>query len=115
MPRSDDEILKLRETIFSLKVLPIDTNEGLQQHLNNAGFESGRVDGSVGPITTAAVRRFQQFCATHGTGSDASVIHAGPVDGLAGRKTRAALDHYYYYFLRQPVSDEELDAFAGRA
>jgi hypothetical protein len=32
---------------------------GVQQRLNNLGFDSGPVDGIRGPLTTAAVKRFQ--------------------------------------------------------
>lgn len=52
----------------------------LQEALNNAGFKlKGRVDGSFGPDTLQALKRFQS-------------VYANPVDGIAGPGTRAALD-----------------------
>jgi hypothetical protein len=48
------------------------------------------------------VRHFQEFCHRHQDISDGSIISAGPIDGIPGPLTRAALDHYYYFFLRKP-------------
>ncbi len=50
----------------------------LQKRLDRAGFASGPVDGLYGPLTTAAVRRFQQ-------------AQGLVVDGLAGPRTFHAL------------------------
>lgn len=38
---------------------PIETIEGIQERLNNLGFDSGKVDGISGPITQGALKRFQ--------------------------------------------------------
>lgn len=50
----------------------------LQRQLNAAGFNSGKVDNKFGPITDAAVRKFQQS-------------RGLKVDGIAGPRTLAAL------------------------
>jgi N-acetylmuramoyl-L-alanine amidase len=39
---------------------PHDTISGIQARLNNLGYDSGTVDGIVGPATTAALRAFQE-------------------------------------------------------
>lgn len=39
---------------------PIDTTRGVQQRLNNLGFSCGDVDGKIGPLTRAALRKFQR-------------------------------------------------------
>ncbi len=51
---------------------------GLQHQLDREGFAPGPFDGLYGPLTTEAVRRFQQ-------------AHGLVVDGLAGPRTFAAL------------------------
>ena len=38
---------------------PIEALSGVQQRLNNLGFESGRSDGILGPVTRGALHRFQ--------------------------------------------------------
>lgn len=54
-------------------------NKGLQQDLTDLGFYSGPINGLYGPVTTAAVRRFQ--------------ARAGlPTDGIAGPQTMAAIN-----------------------
>ncbi|MGZ4264310.1 MAG: peptidoglycan-binding protein [Solirubrobacteraceae bacterium] len=50
----------------------------LQGRLATAGFSPGPVDGRYGPLTTQAVRRFQQ-------------AHHLPADGITGLHTQAAL------------------------
>lgn len=47
---------------------PIDSITGLQQRLNNLAFDSGPVDGIVGPLTRGAIRRFQSHCGLDVTG-----------------------------------------------
>jgi len=39
---------------------PLDEIEGVQARLNNIGFPCGDVDGVKGPVTTAALKRFQR-------------------------------------------------------
>ncbi|HUI55331.1 MAG TPA: peptidoglycan-binding protein [Bryobacteraceae bacterium] len=39
---------------------PLDEIEGVQARLNNIGFPCGEVDGVKGPVTTAALKRFQR-------------------------------------------------------
>lgn len=54
-------------------------NKEVQQDLTDLGFYSGPINGVYGPVTTAAVRRFQ--------------ARAGlPVDGIAGPQTMAAIN-----------------------
>jgi peptidoglycan hydrolase-like protein with peptidoglycan-binding domain len=111
MPPTDDEIRARRTRPFSLKLLPLTSVRGMQQHLNEAGFKSGKEDGIVGPITRAAITRFQQFCADFGDQGDPSIINSGPVDGIFGPITRRALDHYYFFLYESdddsPPSDDD--------
>lgn len=80
---------------LSRRLEPIDTVMGIQRRLNQAGFDSGKEDGIYGPKTTAAVKRFQQFCKDNAGGADPSIIDSGPVDGVAGPRTKAALVSFY--------------------
>lgn len=50
----------------------------LQEALNAANFQCGTPDGSFGPKTLDALKRFQS-------------VHCNPVDGVYGEKTKAAL------------------------
>ena len=50
----------------------------MQAELSQAGFVSGPADGWFGPVTEAAVKRFQQSCSL-------------PADGVAGSRTQSAL------------------------
>jgi hypothetical protein len=56
----------------------------LQHNLNRLGFDAGKVDGSLGPMTRTATARFQLACAQPG--------HNLVVDGLPGPRTWAAID-----------------------
>lgn len=38
---------------------PVESNTGVQQRLRNLGFDTGKIDGIVGPITRGAIRNFQ--------------------------------------------------------
>jgi len=57
---------------------PVERLTGVQARLNNLGFDSGKVDGLMGPITEGAVRRFQEQ-------------HRLRVDGIPGRQTQSKL------------------------
>lgn len=57
---------------------PVERTTGIQARLNNLGFHSGPVDGIRGPITTAAVKRFQ-------------AKHKLVVDGIPGPITQGKL------------------------
>jgi len=83
------------EDRWSYKVESMDTTLGIQQRLNNAGFDAGPEDDIYGPRTTAAVRRFQQFCKDNCNGSNPRIVDSGPVDGIAGPRTKNALEKYY--------------------
>ena len=41
------------------KLDPVENNKGVQQRLNNLGFDCGAVDGIIGPRTRGAIRNFQ--------------------------------------------------------
>lgn len=57
----------------------IKANKEIQQDLTDLGFYSGPINGIYGPVTTAAVKRFQ--------------ARAGlPTDGIAGPQTMAAIN-----------------------
>jgi peptidoglycan hydrolase-like protein with peptidoglycan-binding domain len=58
----------------------IDRVKGLQRQLSRLGYEPGRVDGRYGPLTTAAVARFQES-------------HELPADGVVDPATHRALEH----------------------
>ncbi|MFK7768686.1 MAG: peptidoglycan-binding protein [Mariniblastus sp.] len=50
-------------TIYDLDIgylNPIEEVSGIQQRLNNLGFESGANDGYLGPVTEDAIRRYQK-------------------------------------------------------
>ena len=57
---------------------PVNTVSGIQGRLNNLGFSAGPVDGDAGPLTEAAVKRFQ-------------TRHGLVVDGIAGPITQRTL------------------------
>jgi N-acetylmuramoyl-L-alanine amidase len=57
---------------------PVASAKGVQQRLQNLGFDCGPIDGIVGPRTRAAVRNFQ---AKFGL----------PPDGILGPQTRTLL------------------------
>jgi peptidoglycan hydrolase-like protein with peptidoglycan-binding domain len=80
---------------LSRRLASIDTTVGIQRRLNQAGFNAGKEDGIYGPKTTAAVKRFQQFARDNAGGSDPRIIDSGPVDGIAGPITKAALLSFY--------------------
>ena len=80
---------------LSRRLSPIETVNGLQRRLNQAGFNAGKEDGIYGPRTTAAVKRFQQFCRNNSGGPDPRTIDAGPIDGIAGPLTHRALLSFY--------------------
>ena len=61
---------------------PVESVRGVQARLANLGYEPGPVDGIMGPLTRAAVRRFQGD-------------HDLQVDGIAGPKTQAELERVY--------------------
>ena len=57
---------------------PVEEISGVQARLNNLGYDSGPVDGIQGPITTAAVKAFQEE-------------NNLKVDGIVGPRTRGKL------------------------
>lgn len=58
-------------TVFEVKIL--------QAHMNRLGFNSGPVDGILGPLTDGAIKRMQNFLGT-------------AADGYVGSKTRALIN-----------------------
>lgn len=61
---------------------PVGKKSGQQSRLNNLGFDSGKVDNIDGPITQAAVKRFQKKYGLW-------------VDGIVGSKTRPKLEEVH--------------------
>jgi len=61
---------------------PSDQVSGVQVRLHNLGFAPGSIDGIVGPLTNAAVRKFQQQA-------------GAKVDGIVGSETRKHLEDEY--------------------
>ncbi len=57
----------------------ITVNEELQHDLTDLGFYTGPINGEYGPMTTAAVKKFQRAASL-------------PVDGVAGPQTHAAIN-----------------------
>ena len=66
------------------------TNIEIQLALKNAGFYTGEIDGIIGPLSTRAIREFQEK-------------HNLPVDGQVGPKAWAILENYL------PDSHRELE------
>ena len=63
---------------------PIDTIEGIQDRLNNLGYDSGAVDGELGPITKAALEKFQ---------ADYGLPVTGKIDKATRNKLKAVHDN----------------------
>ena len=61
---------------------PVEYTSGIQARLNNLGYDSGAVDGILGPRSKAAVRAFQE---------DNELT----VDGIPGPRTRKKLKEVY--------------------
>lgn len=68
----------------------------LQKHLNRLGFNSGAVDGIIGPLTKGAILRMQKFLGT-------------AQDGYVGPLTRALLNNSC------PSSDSSGDDSAAKS
>jgi len=60
---------------------PVKTARDIQRALKNAGYYTGPIDGKLGPKSRKAIKEFQ---------SDNGL----KVDGVAGKKTKAALGTY---------------------
>lgn len=59
--RSGKLVFMGQETVLKFGVLdPVSRIKGIQQRLNNLGFNPGPIDGIIGPRTRQAIRRFQQ-------------------------------------------------------
>ena len=61
---------------------PIDEVSGVQGRLYNLGFRPGPHDGILGPLTEAAIKKFQQQV-------------GAKVDGIAGPETSDHLENEY--------------------
>lgn len=57
------------------------TKKQIQEALKNAGYYDGKVDGKIGPKTTAAIKQFQKDMGLK-------------ADGIAGRNTKEKLLKY---------------------
>jgi hypothetical protein len=86
-PNSPAGLLRLEDgTEYRLllrELDPLDTMTGVQARLNNLGYAAGPVDGIQGPLTTAAIRAFQE------------AYPPLDVDGIVGPKTRDKLKEVY--------------------
>ena len=71
-----DNLLQMNLVLGALH--PAETNSGVQQRLQNLGFDCGPLDGIVGPRTRAAVTAFQTKFGL-------------PADGIVGIQTRNLL------------------------
>lgn len=77
-----------KETVaFTLSIViemldPIESNKGVQQRLNNLGFDCGPVDGEFGEATEEAIRHFQFYAKIE-------------INGNADATTRAKLYEIY--------------------
>jgi N-acetylmuramoyl-L-alanine amidase len=71
-----DELVQLKLKLGALS--PVANAKGVQQRLQNLGFDCGPIDGIVGPRTRAAVRNFQTKFGL-------------PPDGILGPQTRELL------------------------
>lgn len=83
------------------KLTPIDLADdkkkfqGTQERLKALGFYDGDVDGKDGPRLKAAIKAFQRFCRVNLNSGDPAILDPGPVDGIMGERTKAALLQYY--------------------
>lgn len=75
----DEQTEPSRWTLKLGQLDPVDTPTGIQERLQNLGFDCGPVDGVIGKRTRAAVRAFQ-------------IEHELVVDGDPGPKTQAKLE-----------------------
>lgn len=86
-PSSPAGVLRLEDgTEYRLllrELDPLQSISGVQARLNNLGYQSGPVDGILGPTTEGAIRRFQE------------AYPPLDVDGIVGPKTRAKLKEVY--------------------
>lgn len=73
---------RLTWTLWLDHLDPIEELSGIQARLNNLCFESGPVDGIIGPLTRAGVRAFQQR-------------YDLAVDGIPGPNTQAKLQEVH--------------------
>lgn len=70
---------------------PIETVKGYQERLANLGHYTGEIDGLRGPLTSKAVRAFQEF---ENLREGKNVL---AVDGVMGPKTRERLQKFHGY------------------
>jgi putative peptidoglycan binding protein len=54
---SGDDLFQMTLKLGSLN--PVESNTGVQQRLQNLGFDCGPIDGIIGPRTRGAIRNFQ--------------------------------------------------------
>jgi hypothetical protein len=106
-PTTDEDAVAEIAVVFQLEIGRLDPIQesapdkrclsGVQQRLNNLGFDAGPVDGIDGPLTKGGVKRFQRRFKLD-------------VDGIAGPITQGALYDFHDQPGRAPAEAEETES-----
>lgn len=109
-PTTDEDAVAEIAVVFQLEIGRLDPIQesapdkrclsGVQQRLNNLGFDAGPVDGIDGPLTKGGVKRFQRRFKLD-------------VDGIAGPITQGALYDFHDQPGRAPAEAEDSSGSSG--